>query len=531
MVERRFSTYQMVHLVKMLSNGTNSLLISDGVGVGKTIAAGYIIYYINKILGKSVVVLCPPVLIEKWRQELKLRFDLNSYHAGQEEEFDLMNEELSNVNSKQKIYLIAYSMVKRRNLTDNTKFGLVVMDEVHHSRNPETQLYSALSNFCARAEYRIGLSATPVQNSIDDLASTMSLIVQRAGFDEWRLFIDEIWRRGKLQLLSPFVTKFTKDKLGLDFTKRRLHQISVEYPASYVQLVEQALDKIGMARGSTLSAFESTSYLRLASSSPNAFFNSIKRKIPTQYPNPKLDMLLKLIERSESGRWIIFTEFRKTAELLKDNIEGGGVSIISGDASFSERYLSFDEFRKNESAILIMMPVGSEGLDLQVCARMVNFDLHWNPMVIEQRIGRIDRLGQDKPIIDVYNFVVNGSIDQHMMATLRKKIEIVDDTFASTEDVIANNSSALSPGIYIPAYDESEVDNYVEGLKYYSDVPMDDYKMEKLLSEEVCNCESWRKTADWLHSEILATVELRDIAHRYLQESRKPLSILAEFRG
>ena len=107
---------------------------------------------------------------------------------------------------------------------------------------------------------------------------------------------------------------------------------------------------------------------------------------------------------------------------MKDNLEQNNVNIISGEDSFSERYLSFEEFRKNENGILIMMPVGSEGLDLQVCARMVNYDLHWNPMVIEQRIGRIDRLGQNKKFIDVYNFVVNGSIDQHMMSILREKI-------------------------------------------------------------------------------------------------------------
>ena len=180
MVERRLSSYQLVHLIKMLSNGTNSLLISDGVGVGKTISAGYIVYYINNILGKSVAILCPPVLVEKWRQELKIRFDLNAF-SGEEEDFEMMNEEITSEKIKQKIYLISYSMVKRRKLEDNANFGLIVMDEVHHSRNPETKLYSSLLDFCSKSEFRIGLSATPVQNDINDLASVMSLIVQQAG--------------------------------------------------------------------------------------------------------------------------------------------------------------------------------------------------------------------------------------------------------------------------------------------------------------------------------------------------------------
>lgn len=533
MAERNPSTYQLTHLVKLLSNGMNSLLISDGVGVGKTVSAGYIIYYVNKILKNPVIVLCPPMLEDKWRMDLRLRFDLDSHSAKHDEDFSLMLEEIDSNNPQPKIYILPYSMAHRRKIPQDFRIGLVVMDEIHHARNPSTNLYGALAEYCNCADYRVGLSATPIQNSVEDLAASLSLLNPFADFLVWRLFVDELWRRKKLALLSPFVTKFTKDRLKLNFTKRNVHRIEVEYSASYVQNVERILEKIGESRGSELSAFEKTTYLRLSSSSPDAFFNAVKRDIPKHLSNQKIDKLVELIESKEPGRWIIFTEFTKTAELIMRHLATHPTTLISGSSSFSERYLAFDDFRNNPTGILVMMPVGSEGLDLQVCSRMVNFDLHWNPMVLEQRIGRIDRLGQNKSEIDVFNFVVRGGVDEHMMVVLRSKLEIVEDTFASTDEVITEDSRPFNISQHIPPPKrKDELDSYIEGQKYYSHLPEEDYNLADSIGEECCNCDGWKiHSENWLLQEILFSEESILIARDYRQQAKKPLLILDEYRG
>lgn len=533
LVERNLSKYQVVHLAKLLSNGHNSLLISDGVGVGKTVSAGYVIYYVNKILLKPVVVLCPPMLENKWKMDMELRLGLNSKSAKKKEDFDLMCEEIRKSHGKPKIYILPYSTCSRRKVPSGLEIGLIVMDEVHHARNPSTKLYKSLYGYCNQSEYRIGLSATPVQNSIDDLASALSLLIPQGEYDIWRLFIGEIWRRGELSILSPFVTKFTKDRLGFDFTERKIHQIEMEYPASYVNSVEMALEKIGKKRGKKLSSFEKMTYLRLSSSSPNSFFGSLDRKISKDYPNPKIDRLIQLLDTSEDGRWIIFTEFRKTAELIISNLEGETVSLISGDSSFSDRYLAFDDFRKDPNGILVMMPVGSEGLDLQACHRMINFDLHWNPMVLEQRIGRIDRLGQEKKEVEIYNFVVIGSLDEHMMVTLRSKLDIVKDTFASTEKVISDNSQKMSLS-NIPLDDElKKLETYLEGLKYYSQVPEDDYELINSLEDRSCECENWGKISEtWIIDNLLlGNGKSLEILNKYSKDANEPMKILHEYIG
>ena len=137
---------------------------------------------------------------------------------------------------------------------------------------------------------------------------------------------------------------------------------------------------------------------------------------------------------------MIFTEFKITAKLISENLTDYSHSVISGESTFSERYIAIDDFKKNPNGIIIMMPVGCEGLDLQICSRLINYDLHWNPMVIEQRIGRIDRIGQSKDVIHIYNFLVLGSIDYHMLSIMREKIGIVRDTFAGIESLLEKNS-------------------------------------------------------------------------------------------
>ena len=85
--------------------------------------------------------------------------------------------------------------------------------------------------------------------------------------------------------------------------------------------------------------------------------------------------------------------------------------MIHGDVS--NRQTVIDQFHYNDNIdILLSSEVGSEGLDMQFCNSMVNYDLPWNPMVVEQRIGRIDRFGQESPIVHIYNMIVKGSIQE-----------------------------------------------------------------------------------------------------------------------
>ena len=86
--------------------------------------------------------------------------------------------------------------------------------------------------------------------------------------------------------------------------------------------------------------------------------------------------------------------------------------------------------------IMLSSEVGSEGLDMQFCNTMVNYDLPWNPMVVEQRIGRIDRFGQESPIVHIYNMIVKGSIQEDIYLRLLERIGIFHESIGEMEAIL-----------------------------------------------------------------------------------------------
>jgi SNF2 family DNA or RNA helicase len=492
---RNLTPYQMVHLLKLKSNGLNGLLISDGVGVGKTIAAGYIIEFATRVMKQNCIVCCPPVLEQKWIEELRIRFGIEAYSVKQKEDFNIMIEEMNTKkeSTMPRTYVLPYSTAINRDFSHVQSLGCVIFDEVHHARNNETQLYQSLKSISSHSAYRVGLSATPIHNSIEDLSSIMSLLFPVLDLGSWNLIIKEIWARNKIEVLHPFITKFDKSELGIHFTKRNVHNVEVEHSASFTNSVQLTIDKKGERRGKPLSAFEKNIFFRLASSSPAAFFNSQKRDLPKDYDDPKIKALVQLINEKKGERWIIFTEFRATAELIAKNLSNFDPAIVSGESSISERYIAIDDFRKNSQGILIMMPVGCEGLDLQVCSRLVNYDLHWNPMVIEQRIGRIDRIGQNKKEIEIFNFLVRGSIDHHMISVMKDKIGLVTNTFANIEPMLnSDKNQALEFDMLADDFYDSNGIGIMGRLS--TSLPNTDYLLQSLLNEDICKIELWPTT-------------------------------------
>lgn len=529
--DRMYSSYQMVHLLKLRSNGMNGILISDGVGVGKTISAGYIIEYTIRVMKQHVLVCCPPVLEQKWIEELHLRFGRRAYSVKADEDFNTMvDENTPSSTFEPSVYVLPYSTARNRKISEQIRFGAVVFDEVHHARNQETALFSKLVKLAKQSKYRIGLSATPIHNEINDLSTIFGILFPKYGTQIWQYVINELWGRKKVEILHPLLTKFDKTKLGIHFTKRSVYDVEIDLPASYHRFVEATLDKKGIERGKELTSFERMIYLRMASSSPAAFFNSIGRDIPDDYEDHKLAALSNLIIKNSAGRWLIFTEFRKTAQSLAAHLSELKPSILSGDTKFGERYLAIDDFRKDETGVVIMLPVGCEGLDLQVCSRLINYDLHWNPMVIEQRVGRIDRIGQKKTEVEIYNFIITGSLDLHMQRIMKQKIGLVSNTFADVDALIGDDlhHSSLATEIFenLP-----ETNGLAILSKLDQSLPQVDYRLSELLSDELCDVGNWpTEVQDWdVSFSVSGLVEVERILSKIRTSSFDLLSILSDY--
>lgn len=499
MTNRFFSPYQLIHLMKLRANGINSLLITDGVGVGKTISAGYILYHCSKIYRRASIVICPPILVDKWRMELKNRFNLDTRLATNKETFDLMCEEISANPGWETapIYICSFSYLSREENLQIPPIGVLLFDEVHYIRNNKTKAYANARSISKGAQFRIGMSATPINNSLSDLASILSVLIPRVEFQDADDMFSDIWNSPLLDSFSCMVTRFLKEQVSDQFTIRKVHTEVIEYPVEYMLLVNSTIERIMSERNSE-EFFERIVFYRLAASSPRAFLKSANLdKRDFSFQDPKLSRLMNLLSKGSEDRWLIFTEFKETAKLIEESIHDRIVMVLSGESIPEEREAIVNIFRNEPNSVIVMTPVGSEGLDFQICSNLVNYDLHWNPMKIEQRIGRIDRIGQSKKEIDIYNFVARGSIDEMVLEKIGDKLSLVSDSFAEIMPILEDVPQHVS--MMDESALESEMknaDELINAAVFYNRFSSSDLSVIKNVNPENCDVEEWRD-ADW----------------------------------
>jgi len=156
---------------------------------------------------------------------------------------------------------------------------------------------------------------------------------------------------------------------------------------------------------------------------------AVAQQAEYQYLDVKVEPLLSIVDdifaEDKNRKLIIFTEFVATqqylSKLLKDR--GYSTSLLNGSLSIEERNLVLAEFRE-ETNILISTDAGGEGLNLQFANYMINYDLPWNPMKIEQRIGRVDRIGQLRDV-EIYNFVLADTVETRVKDVLEEKLSVI----------------------------------------------------------------------------------------------------------
>ena len=159
-----------------------------------------------------------------------------------------------------------------------------------------------------------------------------------------------------------------------------------------------------------------------------------------EYPDAKFEELIRIIEevfKYGTKKIVIFALFRKTLKYLQIRFKQRGYGTLMIHGQIENRADILNKFKHDQNAhILLSSEVGSEGLDMQFCNSMVNYDLPWNPMVVEQRIGRIDRFGQKAPVVNIYNLVVADSIQEDIYIRLLERIGIFRGTIGDMEAIL-----------------------------------------------------------------------------------------------
>lgn len=602
-----FVPYQFRPALRMIQADSPRVLVADDVGVGKTIEAGLILKELEARSSlTSVLVICPRPLVaeRKWQLEMK-RFDEDFTQLDGRMLAECISEtdrdgEWPERHSKT---IIPYSLfgedsIMGRGSRSGKKhkdiglseldplphFDLVIVDEAHNIRNANTWAYHGVELFCRNADAVVFLTATPLQNSNNDLYTLLNLLRpdviidkdtfktmsepnafinnllrivrnqeegwQEAGKAEIANILGTTWGRnviqhnpefekiftfldrtevtrderiemiGKIESLHSFHTMInrTRRKDIEDFCIRRTQTVEVPFNGVqrdlYDALIEFESTALAQLHGSRSVRFMMCTIMRQAASCIYGlapFMNDIVKRRLSQIQedgelyeydfelnsdeenslfeladeidklsgdlpkdDPKFDRMLEVIQEkqtTDNNRVIIFSSFRHTLSYLRKKLTAQGIRVgqVDGSVPDEERYKLRQRFlldRDNVNAVdvLLFSEVGCEGLDYQFCDTMINYDLPWNPMRIEQRIGRIDRRGQKSDTVKIYNMITQGTIDAVIYDRCLSKIGVFEASIGDCSEILGDISDQIFKIMFDPELTDEERQMKIEQM-------------------------------------------------------------------
>ncbi len=177
-----------------------------------------------------------------------------------------------------------------------------------------------------------------------------------------------------------------------------------------------------------------------------------------------IEILKQLRTESPDAKVLVFSTFKRTLTHLEtsirnsDAIDSASVFRIDGDMKIQARPLVTERFRNNEGfSVLLMSEVGAEGLDYQFSDTLINYDLPWNPMRVEQRIGRLDRYGQESDRVRIYSFVLEDTIEERILARLYRRIKIFEESIGDLAPILGEPLSEIEKLVFSASLSEVEL--------------------------------------------------------------------------
>ncbi|MDQ6725428.1 MAG: DEAD/DEAH box helicase [Actinomycetota bacterium] len=435
--------HQLQTAARVLRGMQGRAILADEVGLGKTIEAVLVLSELRlRGLAGRALILVPAGLVEQWQEELDRKFALASTVA------QGRGWSAPEGAGDHPVVIASIASARRPPLQDAltaTQWDVVVVDEAHRVRNPRRasgRLVRAL-----RARHLLLLTATPIENRLSDVFDLVSLV--RPGHlgtpaefrrrhgrgEEADLARDVAALRA---LLSQVMVRHRRSEVALMLPRRLAHTHRVMPHAQEAALYRSVAERVRIeGRDATPArAMALRSVARLAGSSPPALAAGLEkqgwddlaeqaRRLP---PTEKAAALMEVLgrHRERGEKVVVFTAFHHTLDFLVDLIAGAGTTVARyhGSLGRREKEAAIALFR-DEADVLVTTEAAGEGRNLQFCHAMVNFDLPWNPMKIEQRLGRIHRIGQDHDV-DVTNLVSRGTIEERVLGLLEAKINLFE---------------------------------------------------------------------------------------------------------
>lgn len=436
--------------LRVLREMRGRAILADEVGLGKTIEAGLILKeYAIRGLVRRALVLTPPALRTQWREEMQGKFllpfeILHSVHDWQRHPF----------------LIASLDTAKREphgSIAQRTGWDLVIVDEAHRMKNRLSRNWRFVAGL--RKKYMLLLTATPIQNDMDELFNLVSLLkpgqlhtyeqfqTRYVGSPDGRVPARVTELRGRLRDVM------IRNRRGISFhlPPRRVHSMPVRLSSDERQLYDDVTDFVRHAWGMSTASLPLTAKLTLivlqreigsstfatartlSKLQDSPLFGSEERErlrdLAVQAMGIRENVKashLRTFLRSTDEKTLVFTQYVRTMEHLRGILETDGFSVAAyyGGLPPAAKDEAVRAFRANRQ-VFLSTEAGGEGRNLQFARTLVNYDLPWNPLRIEQRIGRVHRLGQDREV-HVVNLWAEDTIEEYLIELLDRKIHMFE---------------------------------------------------------------------------------------------------------
>ncbi|MFV1958180.1 MAG: DEAD/DEAH box helicase, partial [Planctomycetota bacterium] len=395
------------------------------------------------------LLLVPPGLLRQWRDELRGKFAREAVIVD-----GALARRDPQVWQREPLVLSSMALARRAphaGRIAKAGFDMVIVDEAHRLKNRRTLLWRLVDRI--RARYLLLLSATPVENNLLEIYNVLSLL--RPGFFSTQAeFRRRFMTPGKRTPKDPAALRTLLRQVMIRNTRATsearlpprfattLRAAPSEEEAAFRARLDAAIRQ-GIADG-TLSHFRAGEILRAAGARPPAAARLVARHLgpslgeeAQRLGSPAKDaVLVDLLGRRRDDKVIVFATHRETVAHLVEVVAAAGRSpiLFEGSLSAEEKARAVETFR-DRADVLVATDSGGEGFNLHFARTVVNYDLPWNPMRIEQRIGRVHRIGQERDVF-VFNLVAAGTIEEEILRVLDEKIDMFELVVGEVEAIL-----------------------------------------------------------------------------------------------
>ncbi|HUM13323.1 MAG TPA: helicase-related protein [Myxococcaceae bacterium] len=485
--------HQIGVVQRVLSARRPRFVLADEVGLGKTIEAGMIFSALRLSgLAARVLVVAPSHLTVQWLAELFHKFqqlftlvDGDRLARSRREEPDTSPwERFPRVVTS--LELLSRSPDEVREIAA-AGWDLIIVDEAHHLRGEKA--FAAVEALAGHTWGLLLLTATPMQLDPDEYRALLTLLDPLTAPDAGA-FRARIERQEALSLtvrallegddveaaaavralrarfpddpelgsltdhqallghlaetysLSEALVRNRRARVG-GFSARRLHRHVVEPPEAELLSRDAVMGAVrsGSVRGAALAGL-----LRRLDSSPAAFAQAASGVLPSPPTLPARDakyqalraLLDDIWEGEPEAKVLLFTEAQATLDSLRSLLSADGIEALAyhGDLPLVDRDRQVARFRDPDGPrLLLSTEVGGEGRNFQFAHHLVNYDLPWSPATMEQRIGRLDRIGQTQPV-DIHVFDVRGTLASDVLSLLADAVGVFGETVGGLDAVL-----------------------------------------------------------------------------------------------